>query len=548
MVELTPRRKPEREPVMPRGPKRVKKPRRRASSPTTPSTRAPSKHPSPSSRELEDFLNVQERFEEIFRCSKDAIGISTLDGRLVEVNEAFERLTGYAREDLLGGRTYQDLTPREYHASDGHHVSRLLTTGEPVQYEQQLYRREGGCVPVLVSLFTVQGSDGKPMGIARMIMDLSEHKQAEAQLKESEERFRLVIDHASDAMFFVDPNGVIQWANRQMEVLTCHVMYDLVHHPLESAFSSLPVVQTAVASMLRETRGPQLMELDFLGLNETPVWLEVSSTSVQKEGREVGRLFVIRDIRERKQIETQLRQMEKMDSLSTLLSGVAHEINNPLFILSGHIQLAREKIRHGMHESLAQDLVVMQETAQRTSDLVRRFLNVARLGEGRREQCNLNVLAQKVLELAENDFKADKIEIRTDFAEDLPLVWTNPHELCQVFLNLMANARQAMARDHGYGVLTVASRPISHPDKPMVEISLADTGPGIPAHNIARIFDPFFTTKPTGQGTGLGLAISHRIVTELKGTLTCESILGKGTTFMVRLPIQPRSQSERRGP
>lgn len=385
-----------------------------------------------------------------------------------------------------------------------------------------------------------------PRGNKRIGAPRSERRRAEAQLRESEERFRLVLDHAHDAMVYVDPNGVIQWANRQMEVLTGRVMDDLVGHPLAAAFSAFPVVQSALASMLEETQGPRLMELDFLGRNEIGVWLEVSSTGVRKEGKEVGRLFVIRDIRERKQIETQLRQMEKLDSLATLLSGVAHEINNPLFILSGHIQLAREKIRHGLYDSLAQDLAAMQDTAQRTSDLVRRFLRVAGLGEGRREQCSLNTLVQQVLELAEKDFLADKIEVRTDLDSALPLVWTNPHELSQVLLNLMTNARQAMGKVHGRGVLTVATHTLPLEGKPMVEISLTDSGPGIPPEQIPRIFDPFFTTKPAGQGTGLGLAISHRIVTDLKGTLTCESAVGKGTRFMIRLPIQPRSHPDRR--
>lgn len=126
---------------MPRGHKRVGKPRKRRSSPSPPSKPAPSKRAAVQSLDSQTFLSVQKRFEEIFHCSKDAISISTLDGKLVEVNEAFERLTGYPREELLGGRTYQELTPREYHASDTHHVERVLKTGEPGQYEQQIFKR-----------------------------------------------------------------------------------------------------------------------------------------------------------------------------------------------------------------------------------------------------------------------------------------------------------------------------------------------------------------------------------------------------------------------
>ncbi|MGH7255351.1 MAG: PAS domain S-box protein [Nitrospirales bacterium] len=481
-----------------------------------------------------------ERFQGIFHSSKDAMAFATLDGLLVEVNDAFVRLAGYSREALLQGVRYQDLTPQEYLRIEADHIAEVLRTGDPVEYETVHRRHDATQVPVLVTVLRVIDSDRRPIGLALVVKDMTEDKRAQARLRASEERFRLAIDHANDAILFVGPTGVIEWANHQVEVLTGRMMNQLVGRPLADALSALPELQRALLSLAPGTSIPAIMELDFLGHHDTPVWLEIRGTMVQQGDEAGGRLFVIRDITGRKQVEHQLRQMEKLDSLAMLLSGVAHEIHNPLFILSGHIQLAQEKLKQREYESANQDLTVMQEAARRTSDLVRRFLRVAGLGEGRREQCDLNELARRTLDIVKPDLESNQIELRTGFMPDLPPVWTNPQELGQVLLNLITNARQAMWRSQGHGVLTINSRSLNRQDRLWVEIRISDDGPGIPPEHLSRIFDPFFTTKPTGQGTGLGLAISHRIVTGLRGTLSCESQVGKGTTFVVQLPVQPR--------
>mgnify|MGYP001601974191 CR=1 FL=1 len=235
---------------------------------------------------------------------------------------------------------------------------------------------------------------------------------------------------------------------------------------------------------------------------------------------------------ERKQVEEQLHQSNKLAALGTLLDGVAHELNNPLFMISGYTHLAAEKVKQEKYESLSEDLASIREATQRVSAIVERTMAVMRQAKGGKEPCEVTALLQRTLDLVANDLTMHQIEVRTHFQPDLPRVLADRQDLTQVFLNLFTNASQAMAAAHGRGTLTVTTALVES----WVEIRVADDVPGIAQEHLSRIFDPFFTPKPVRQGMGLGLSIALRIVTDLRGTLTCESALGHGTTFIIRLP------------
>ena len=259
-------------------------------------------------------------------------------------------------------------------------------------------------------------------------------------------------------------------------------------------------------------------------------------TEMVKEERE-EKSELMEYIARSKEVERQLRQADRLAALGRLLDGVAHELNNPLFVISGYAQLAIEKIDRGHSEGLTTDLTAVLEATQRATDVIKRFMGLARSAPGRYEPCEVTSVVQRTLELMSNDLKIHDIEVRTAFQPDLPSLLADPQELTQVFLNLVTNAKQAMA-PHGRGTLTVTTASIPTRNGPGVEVRVADNGPGIAPENLSRVFDPFFTTSPVGGGTGLGLTITHRIVTGLGGTLTCESRPGQGATFITRLPAQ----------
>lgn len=267
-------------------------------------------------------------------------------------------------------------------------------------------------------------------------------------------------------------------------------------------------------------------------------------TEMVKEERE-EKTELMDYIARSKEVERQLRQADRLAALGRLLDGVAHELNNPLFVISGYAQLAIEKIGRGHSEGLKTDLTAVLDATQRATDVIKRFMGLARSVPGRYEHCEVTTLVQRSLDLMANDLKIHDIEVRTAFQPSLPPILADPQELIQVFLNLITNARQAMSANGSGGTLTLTTASIPTRHGPGVEVRVADNGPGIPPENISRVFDPFFTTSPVGGGTGLGLTITHRIVTGLGGTLTCESVPGKGATFIARLPAQsPMSLSQ----
>jgi signal transduction histidine kinase len=236
-------------------------------------------------------------------------------------------------------------------------------------------------------------------------------------------------------------------------------------------------------------------------------------------------------------LEKHLRQAEKMASLGTLLGGLAHELNNPLFAITGYSQLLIEQVKQGQYEGVAQDLSAVCDAAKRATAIVERFLGQARPATGRKERCEVNTVVKKALDLVANDFRIHEIRIEAHLQENLPRIEADPNGLSEVFLNLFTNARHAMVQAHGTGTLTVATAAQTMENGLVqVEVRVTDDGPGISPEDLGRVFDPFFTTKAVGEGTGLGLFICHQIISELGGTITCESQPGSGATFFVRLP------------
>ncbi len=234
-------------------------------------------------------------------------------------------------------------------------------------------------------------------------------------------------------------------------------------------------------------------------------------------------------VRERTQ---QLLQAEKLATLGELIAGIAHELNNPLSAMVGHAQL----LRLGQQDpSLTARVDRILDAAQRATRVVRNFLTFARRHRPETVAVQVNEIITKTLELLAYQFRVGNIEVRAELAPGLPAIAADPHQIGQVFLNLLNNAAQAMAKAHGRGTLRVSSA--LSPDGAWVTFVVADDGPGIPPENLPCIFEPFFTTKPPGDGTGLGLPIARGIVTEHGGTITVESEPGQGATFVVTLPV-----------
>src|SRR6266403_5696687 len=227
-----------------------------------------------------------------------------------------------------------------------------------------------------------------------------------------------------------------------------------------------------------------------------------------------------------------LVQSEKVATMGSLLAGVAHELNNPLTVLSAQAQLLNET----QDPALRARATKIRQAAERCVRIVRNFLAFARQRAPERSPTLLGDVVGGTLELLAYELRVDGVEVAVDLAPDLPVLWVDPHQLHQVLVNLVANAHHALRRHPPPRRVAVVARHDAR--RRRVRLEITDTGPGIPPDVRAKIFEPFFTTKPVGEGTGLGLSLCRDIVTDHHGTIEVDSEPGRGTTFVVELPVE----------
>ena len=247
-------------------------------------------------------------------------------------------------------------------------------------------------------------------------------------------------------------------------------------------------------------------------------------------GELLGRLEIYRDITGQKMVQSKLLQTEKMAGLGQLVSGIAHELNNPLTSIIGYSQLLLGRRLTAPQEA---DGRLIHQEAERAARIVKNLLLFAREARPERRPVNLNEIVERTLALRNYELRVENIELSQDLAQDLPLIVADAAQLQQVFLNLLVNAEQAIRQGSGEGSIRVRTRRIS---QGRVSFEIVDSGPGISQEIIPRIFDPFFSTKPSGAGTGLGLSITCGIVKEHGGDISVQSQLGHGAKFIVELP------------
>ncbi len=370
------------------------------------------------------------------------------------------------------------------------------------------------------------------------------------QIKDSEQRYKDLFANAYDLIFTLDHELCITRINKVGQQITGYALQELLNRPLSMLCSpsSWKTVQPLLSELLAgSTVAPFEMELVRNSDNE-PIYLEVSAQVMRNGKMHNGIHCIARNLTERRRLEQQLIQAEKLSAIGQLVAGVAHELNNPLTSISGYSQLLLRDSE--LAEQTHQDLQHIHTQAERAARIVQNLLIFAREHKPERVTVNLNDVLRSTLQLRAYQLRVDNIKVITKFDPQLSSTVADPYQLQQVFLNLINNAQQAMTMHSDSGTLTLrtytstARRESGESGSSgltalnMIKVEISDTGVGIPENELNRIFDPFFTTKPVGQGTGLGLSICFGIVQEHNGRIWAESTPGAGTTVHVELPIQ----------
>ena len=240
--------------------------------------------------------------------------------------------------------------------------------------------------------------------------------------------------------------------------------------------------------------------------------------------------FLIKDIEQRKMVEEQIAQADKLASIGQLSAGIAHEINNPLGIILGYTQLLIRSEQADFEK--LQDLKTIEKHVRSCKTIVEDLLNFARTSPSRQNLIRIDETIDDVLQFVRQHADFDRVKVRRTYDRSVPEMLLDKEKIKQVFMNLILNAQHAMQEK---GILSLTT--VHRPEEKRVEVKISDTGYGINKQDLPRIFDPFFTTKPTGEGTGLGLSVSYGIVKNHGGEILVESEEGNGSTFTVVLPV-----------
>ena len=473
---------------------------------------------------------------ELIAESATAMLVLGLDGRVLHANEAAAVLYERSLESLLKS-SIDRLVPRSERASLIESARDALS-GIPQRFEMRLLTGTGEEPIAAVAAAPYRTEEGV-VGTILTLRDITLEETAAEELARSESRYRHLLEGASDAIMTFDALGRFTTVNKAGEDISGYAREELIGRyfvPL------LPLDQMAraVKEFARAISG-ETGSFDTVLLAKGGERRDITVTySCPRRTQEV--LCVVRDISDARQLQHQLIQSEKMSAIGQLVSGVAHELNNPLASISAFSQLLlADRAFPADHRHSAE---IINTEARRAARIVHNLLTFARQHKSEKVPVNLNRVLDDTLELRTYELNVRGIRIERDFDLDIPETLADVYQLQQVLLNIVTNAEQSMmSSPQRHHRLTVRTR-----SGDTVRIEIEDTGGGIPPDSLERIFNPFFTTKPVGQGTGLGLSISLGIMSEHGGRIWAENIPDGGARFCIDLPCVRKTQPERREP
>jgi PAS domain S-box-containing protein len=391
---------------------------------------------------------------------------------------------------------------------------------------------------------------GQVIGVLGIFEDITEHKRAEQVLRESEEKYRLLAENASDVIFVVDMDLKSTYVSPAVERLRGYTVEEALKQPIDEWLTSVSLDRTLEAFKEELARDglpgvdpgrTRTLELEELKKDGTTVWVEMTCRFLRDErGLPTGILGVARDITGRKKLEDQLVQSQKMDAIGRLAGGVAHDFNNILSVITSYSGFLLDEIPAG--SPLRLDVEEIKKAADRAAALTRQLLAFSRRQVVNPAVLNVNDVINNLSKMLKRII-GEHIRMSLRFSDEAGQVFMDPSQLEQILVNLVVNARDAMPR--GGRLVIETARSIVTPENhgtfddsvpgEYVVVSVADNGVGMDGDLVKRIFEPFFTTKPVGKGTGLGLSMVYGAAHQNGGFVKVDSEPGSGTTFRVYL-------------
>ncbi|HWZ97188.1 MAG TPA: PAS domain S-box protein [Candidatus Dormibacteraeota bacterium] len=480
-------------------------------------------------KDITDRREAERRYRELFDSIQEGLFFATPDGRFLDVNDAMVRMLGYeSRDELLRN----DVGSYLYPAPEAREriLRELHAKGVLRNYEETLRRKDGTLLYTLQNITAVRDASGRVAQMRGLMLDVTEQKMFQAQLQRERDFNQKILNTTQSMILVLDTAGLISYANRRCyeagyreeEMIGRHLV-DLVDSAQRKEFE---------AALETTAHGQQVENLEARAKrgDGTLGYFSISLSPMRDEQDAVNSVVVVMtDITDAALLQAKLAHAERMATIGRLVSGVAHEVNNPLAAILGFTDLLIEnpEIPASAHESLE---IILQET-QRTKHIVQDLLSFARQRPVQKEAVQVGGILRQTIKLRSYDFTSHGVEVIEEFDKDLPATIGDSQQLQQVFLNIINNAYDAIQESGRRGMITLRTKRAAD----SIEVAISDNGTGI--SDAARIFDPFFTTKPTGKGTGLGLSICYGIVRAHGGEIQCwNNEDADGSTFLVKLP------------
>jgi two-component system NtrC family sensor kinase len=538
-------------------------------------------------KDITERKRAEEKYRTLVSSVQEGVFISTPQGRFLDFNEAMMRMTGFeTREELLGA----DIPGTMYaNPADRERLKKLLQEhGTVADFEFEMKRSDGEIRTVLESSIAVKDAAGNVTAYQGFLLDITERKRAEQEIRRRNRELLVLNSIGQTLMESMDLGDSLHRTLRQMALFSLDAcalyLFDeagtkirrvaAVGHRSEYA-RNFPAV-TVKPELLQHIKSVHATFLSVQGLPLPTIFREAQRKEelvsayvvvLWSKDRVIGGLTVgsrtpkefspadvnlliavgsqLSSAIERttlyeearqaydnlRRTQEQLLHSEKMAAVGQLISGVAHELNNPLTAILGYSQLLTSSGQMGAQGIEYSEKLYKQ--AQRTHRIVQNLLSFARQHKPERVPVQLNLILEETLALRDYDLRMNHIRVHLELAPDLPFTSADPHQLQQVFLNMVNNAVDAMLEHSKEGDLWV--RTGANGDKLFIEFT--DSGPGV--KDASRVFDPFYTTKPVGKGTGLGLSICYGIISEHGGSIRVSNVPPRGASFTIEVPYQP---------
>jgi PAS domain S-box-containing protein len=497
----------------------------------------------------------EERYRAIFENTGTATFLFEADTMISLVNAEFEKLSNYYRTEIEGKMSWTEIVfEDDLERLLGYHRQRSSHEGNaPQNYEFRFKDKQGHLKDVFVTIDVIPATKQR----VASLLNITERKKIEKELRESEEKFRVIIETMNAGIIMMEAEGKILFTNRHMASMLGYSYEEFAGtnyldyiHPSErgSGLTNLRSLSCGDTEYLSTQR-------HYLRKDGHDLWGYVSARRLVTADGKSQVVNVISDMselkqaeREKKILENHLRQAHKMEAIGTLAGGIAHDFNNILTAVIGYAEMIRYKTSD---TAILPFIEQVLKASNRASDLVQQILTFTRQKEQQNKPILVTPIVKEALKLLRSSLPAT-IEIRQIYENYKDTILADPTQIHQVLMNLCANSAHAMQDQSGVLTVRLSQEDFSVNPRGIhtelkndsyLKIIVTDTGHGIDPSIIDKIFDPFFTTKQAGQGTGLGLSVVYGIVRNIGGTISCTSKPGKGTIFTLYIPLSDADES-----